>query len=139
VLRRGNDTRKAAAVKVVSIPALVTERIIRGVRKGQGPGTPQKTTQPDTGFAGSIPVTGVYPAVLHTNESASPTSTLLSLMNRLALENEDTAPLQTRYTIWLRVGRQYAHVSNCCTLRVAIQHAQRMTPRGYITTHGERP
>jgi hypothetical protein len=61
-------------------------------------------------------------------------------MNRLALHIEAMPPRQTRYTVWLRMGQQFAHVSNTCTLAAAIIQAQRMSPnRGYITNHGEMP
>lgn len=64
-------------------------------------------------------------------------------MNRLMLSHEDTAPLHTRYTVWKRVSGAYTngwlHVMNLCTLATALQQAQMMTPRGYITTVGEKP
>ena len=61
-------------------------------------------------------------------------------MNRLALQNEDTAPLKTRYTVWARQGcMSMHHYLNTYTLAAAIRESQRMVPRGYITTRGERP
>lgn len=62
-------------------------------------------------------------------------------MNRLLLEHEDTAPRRTRYTVWKRLGGPYgfAMASNCCTLSAALQQAQRMELRGYITNNGEKP
>lgn len=60
-------------------------------------------------------------------------------MNRLELQFEETAPLRSRYTTWVRMGTQFAHVSNWCTLAAALRAAQKMEPRGYITTLGNRP
>ena len=61
-------------------------------------------------------------------------------MNRTELQYEAMPPRKTRYTVWLRVGSQFAHVSNACTLAAAIIQAQRMAPnRGYITNYGDKP